>query len=124
MAKKSGCENGCCGGSGGGSGGGSEPEAGGRRAAGVDAGIKDANLKQLRRIEGQVRGIASMIEEDRYCADVITQVAAVRESLHTVAKNLMRNHLKHCAAAAMERDGAGRDEMIEELLELAGKLAR
>jgi DNA-binding FrmR family transcriptional regulator len=94
------------------------------RAAGVDADLKEANLVQLRRIEGQVRGIAAMVQDDRYCADIITQVAAVRESLHTVARNLMRNHLKHCAAAAMQRDGRERDQMIDELLELAGKLAR
>ena len=94
------------------------------RAVGVDPAIKDANLVQLRRIEGQVRGIASMIAEERYCADIITQVAAVRESLHTVARNLMRNHLRHCAAAAMRSDGPERDQMIDELLNLAGKLAR
>lgn len=97
---------------------------GNARAIGVDPAIKDANLIHLRRIEGQVRGIAAMIEDERYCADIITQVAAVRESLHTVARNLMRNHLRHCAAAAMQRDGDERDQMIDELLELAGKLAR
>src|SRR5688500_801883 len=70
----------------------------GGRAGGVDAAIKGANLRHLRRIEGQVRGIAGMIEGDRYCADIITQIAAVRESLHSVARNLMRNHLQHCAA--------------------------
>ncbi|MBY0261133.1 MAG: metal-sensitive transcriptional regulator [Phycisphaerales bacterium] len=95
-----------------------------RLAVGVDQALKDANLKQLRRIEGQVRGIATMIEQDRYCADIITQVAAVRESLHSVARNLMRNHLSHCASAAMAADGDARDEMIEELLDLVGKVAR
>lgn len=94
------------------------------RAAGVEANLKDANLIQLRRIEGQVRGIAAMIEEERYCADIITQVAAVRESLRTVARNLMRNHLRHCAAAAMQRHGRDRDRMIDEVLDLAGQLAR
>lgn len=95
-----------------------------RLAVGVDQALKDANLKQLRRIEGQVRGIAAMIGEDRYCADIITQVAAVRESLHSVARNLMRNHLSHCASAAMAAEGEARDEMIEELLDLVGKVAR
>lgn len=96
----------------------------GAHALGVDPGLKEANLKQLRRIEGQVRGIAAMIEDDRYCADIITQVSAVRESLHSVARNLMRNHIRHCAAAALHDDGRERDAMIEELLELVGKIAR
>ncbi|QOJ15967.1 MAG: metal-sensitive transcriptional regulator [Planctomycetia bacterium] len=96
----------------------------GAHAVGVDAAIKAANLKHLRRIEGQVRGIAQMIEEDRYCADIIQQAAAVQESLRSVAKNLLRNHLSHCAVAAMSKDGAKRDDMIEELLELVGKVAR
>ncbi|QQS09067.1 MAG: metal-sensitive transcriptional regulator [Phycisphaerales bacterium] len=96
----------------------------GAHAVGVDAAIKAANLKHLRRIEGQVRGIAVMIEEDRYCADIIQQAAAVQESLRSVAKNLLRNHLTHCAAAAMHEDGAKRDDMIEELLELVAKVAR
>jgi DNA-binding FrmR family transcriptional regulator len=104
-----------------------QPPAGigpGAHAAGVDPAIKAANLKHLRRIEGQVRGIAAMVEQDRYCADIITQVAAVRESLHSVARNLMRNHLRHCAAAAMHEDGKQRDEMVDELLDLVGKLSR
>ncbi|MBN8597208.1 MAG: metal-sensitive transcriptional regulator [Planctomycetes bacterium] len=96
----------------------------GAHAVGVDAAIKAANLKHLRRIEGQVRGIAQMIEEDRYCADIIQQAAAVQESLRSVAKNLLRNHLSHCAVAAMCEDGARRDDMIEELLELVAKVAR
>ncbi len=96
----------------------------GAHAVGVDAAIKAANLKHLRRIEGQVRGIAVMIEEDRYCSDIIQQAAAVQESLRSVAKNLLRNHLTHCAAAAMHEDGPKRDDMIEELLELVAKVAR
>jgi DNA-binding FrmR family transcriptional regulator len=96
----------------------------GAHAVGVDAAIKAANLKHLRRIEGQVRGIAQMVEQDRYCADIIQQAAAVQESLRSVAKNLLRNHLTHCAVAAMHEDGAKRDDMIEELLELVAKVAR
>lgn len=96
----------------------------GAHAVGVDAAIKAANLKHLKRIEGQVRGIAQMIEEDRYCADIIQQAAAVQESLRSVAKNLLRNHLTHCAVAAMSQDGDKRDDMIEELLELVSKVAR
>lgn len=96
----------------------------GARAVGVEPAIKEANLKHLRRIEGQVRGIAAMVEEDRYCSDIITQISAVRESLHAVARNLLRNHLKHCAAAAMREAGTKRDQMAEELLDLIGKIAR
>ena len=88
----------------------------GAHAAGVDAELKAANLKHLRRIEGQVRGIAAMVDEDRYCADIITQISAVRESLHAVARNLLRNHLTHCVADAMRRGpdeaAAVRDEVV------------
>lgn len=96
----------------------------GAHAVRVDAAIKAANLKHLKRIEGQVRGIAAMVEEDRYCADIIQQTAAVQESLRSVAKNLLRNHVTHCSAAAMNLDEARRDDMIEELLELVAKVAR
>lgn len=96
----------------------------GAKAAGVDPAIKEANLKHLRRIEGQVRGIAAMVEGDRYCADVLMQVAAARESLHAVARNLMRNHLKHCASAAMRADEPARDAMIDELLDMVARIGR
>lgn len=96
----------------------------GGRAAGVDTGLERANLNHLKRIEGQVRGIATMIEQQRYCADIITQVAAVRESLNTVAHNLMRNHLTHCAAAALRDPARGHEAVIEELLDLVGKVSR
>lgn len=96
----------------------------GAHAAGVDAGLKAANLRHLRRIEGQVRGIAAMIEDDRYCADIIQQCAAVQESLRSVAKNLLRNHLGHCASRAMHGDKQQQDAMVEELIELVGRIAR
>lgn len=104
--------------------GGQERAGRGGRAVGIDRTIKGANLNHLRRIEGQVRGIAAMVESDRSCADIITQIAAVRESLHSVARNLMRNHLEHCASEAMSAKGAARREMVDEILELAGKIAR
>lgn len=96
----------------------------GAHAAGVDSGLKAANLKHLKRIEGQVRGIAAMIQEDRYCADIIQQCAAVQESLRAVAKNLLRNHLGHCASRAMHGDRQQQDAMVEELIELVGRIAR
>src|SRR6266436_9868825 len=90
-----------------------------RKAAGVDPELKDANRKRLRRIEGQIRGLQKMVEEDRYCADIITQVASLPEALRGVARNLMKNHLHHCAAKAL-RSGkrAETEAMYDELLEL------
>lgn len=96
----------------------------GAHAAGVDSDIKAANLKHLKRIEGQVRRIAAMIEEDRYCADIIQQCAAAQESLRSVAKNLLRNHLSHCASHAMHGDKAQQAAMVNELVALVGKIAR
>ncbi|MBX3360391.1 MAG: metal-sensitive transcriptional regulator [Phycisphaeraceae bacterium] len=96
----------------------------GAHASGVDAALKSANLKHLRRIEGQVRGIAAMIDEDRYCADIIQQCAAVQESLRSVARNLLRNHLTHCANHALHGDKTKQAAMVEELVELVGRIAR
>jgi DNA-binding FrmR family transcriptional regulator len=96
----------------------------GAHAVGVDPEIKAANSKHLKRIEGQVRGIAAMIEEDRYCADIIQQCAAVQESLRSVAKNLLRNHLSHCASHAMRGDAAQQAAMVDELVALVGKITR
>ncbi len=91
----------------------------GRKAAGADPELKDANRKRLRRIEGQIRGLQKMVEEDRYCADIITQVASVQEALRGVARNLMKNHLHHCAAKALKTGTkAETDAMYDELLEL------
>ena len=96
-----------------------------RKAAGVDEGLKAANLKRLRRIEGQVRGLQRMVEEDRYCADIIVQVASVQEALRGVARNLMKNHLQHCATKAI-KSGKPADSaaMYDELLELVYKHLR
>ena len=95
-----------------------------KHAEAVDPEIKAANLKRLRRIEGQVRGLQKMVEEDRYCADIITQVASVQEALRGVARELMRNHLKHCAAAAIRQDDEKAGVMYDELLELIYKHLR
>ena len=65
------------------------------KAVAVDADIKRKNLLRLRRIEGQVRGLQAMVEEDRYCAEVVTQISSVHEALRAVSRELMRNHLKH-----------------------------
>ena len=97
----------------------------GRKALGVDKQLKEGNLKRLRRIEGQVRGLQRMVEEDRYCADIIVQVASVQEALRGVARNLMKNHLQHCATKAI-KDGKPAESaaMYDELLELIYKHLR
>lgn len=90
----------------------------GRRAVAVDPAIRERNLVRLRRIEGQVRGLQRMIESDRYCADILTQMTSVHEALRGVARELLRNHLKHCASAAIRRGDAEADAMYDELVEL------
>jgi DNA-binding FrmR family transcriptional regulator len=95
-----------------------------RKAVAVDPEIKSANLKRLRRIEGQVRGLQKMVSEDRYCADIVMQVASVREALNGVARQLMRNHLKHCATRAIKEGEREAEAMYDELLELVYKHVR
>jgi DNA-binding FrmR family transcriptional regulator len=89
-----------------------------RHAEAVDPEIKTANLKRLRRIEGQVRGLQKMVEEDRYCPEVITQIASVQEALRGVGRQLLRNHLKHCATSAIKAGPAEADRTYDELLEM------
>jgi DNA-binding FrmR family transcriptional regulator len=97
-------------------------ESGERRAVAVDSEIKKAVLLRLRRIEGQVRGLQRMVEEERYCADIITQVASVQEALRGTARALLQNHLRHCASAAIRSgDAAAAEAMYEELIDLVGK---
>ncbi len=101
-----------------------EAESVGRKAVGVDPAIKDRNLKRLRRIEGQVRGLQRMVEEDRYCADIMTQISSVQEALRSVGRELMRNHLKHCAAAAIRSGEDEAERMYDELVEMMYRHAR
>ena len=103
---------------------GTHADESGRKATAVDPDIKDRNLKRLRRIEGQVRGIQKMIEEDRYCADVMTQISSIQEALRSVSRELMRNHLKHCAAGAIAAGPAEADAMYDELVDLMYKHSR
>ncbi len=97
---------------------------GGRKAVGVDPGIREANLRRLRRIEGQVRGLQRMVEEGRYCADILVQVSAVCEALRTVGAELLRNHLRHCATAAIRRSPKEAEAMYGELVELFQRYSR
>ena len=96
----------------------------GRIAVGVDPTAKSANILQLRRARGQVDGITRMIEEDRYCADIILQITAARASLQAVAKDLLTRHLKACHDTARNNGGAAADEMYQELVDLVSKMAR
>jgi len=102
-----------------------ETDQPGREAVGVDPAIKASNLRRLRRIEGQVRGLQRMVDQDRYCADILTQVSSTQEALRAVARALMRNHLAHCAADAI-RTGSDeeRQAMYDELLGMIYKNAR
>ncbi len=90
----------------------------GRKAVAVDPGVKARNQKRLRRIEGQVRGLQQMVENDRYCADILTQISSVHEALRAVGRELMRNHLKHCAAGAIRGTPEQADAMYDELVDL------
>ena len=95
-----------------------------RRAIAVDPEAKTRNVKRLRRIEGQVRGLQKMVDEDRYCADIMTQISSVHEALRAVGRELMRNHLKHCAAHAIQSGPAEAEAMYDELVELLYKHSR
>ena len=96
----------------------------GRKAVAVDPDVKDRNIKRLRRIEGQVRGLQKMVEDDRYCTDIMTQISSVHEALRSVGRELMRNHLKHCATAAIRSGPEQAEPMYDELLNLIYKHSR
>jgi len=86
---------------------------------------KDKLLKRLARAEGQVRGIARMLEEDRYCIDVLTQLAAVDAALETVALEILDDHVKHCVAGALSSgDAADAQRKIDELLGAVRRFAK
>ncbi len=82
---------------------------------------KDQLLKRLRRVEGQVRGIERMVEEDRYCVDVLTQVGAVQAALDKVALGLLDDHVEHCVMGA---EGTKRQERTDELMAAVGRMMR
>ena len=96
----------------------------GRKAIGVDPDIKERNLKRLRRIEGQIRGLQKMVEEDRYCADIMTQISSAHEALRAVGRELMRNHLKHCASSAIKSGEQEASAMYDELVDMMYKHSR
>lgn len=97
----------------------------GRSAVAVAPEIKQSNLKRLRRIEGQIRGLQKMVDDERYCADIVIQISSVQEALRGVGKALLKNHLEHCAAQAIRHgDDKQASAMYAELLDMIYKHLR
>jgi CsoR family transcriptional regulator, copper-sensing transcriptional repressor len=82
---------------------------------------KDALRKRLARIEGQVRGIAKMVEDERYCIDVLTQISAVQKAIDAVALGLLDDHVRHCVVGATDD---ARVERLDELMDAVGRLVK
>jgi CsoR family transcriptional regulator, copper-sensing transcriptional repressor len=86
---------------------------------------KTSVLKRLKRVEGQVRGLSRMVEEDRYCIDVITQVAAVRAALRGVEEEILRDHVGHCVEHAIASGNKGEQrKKVAELMDVLGRTSR
>jgi DNA-binding FrmR family transcriptional regulator len=88
------------------------------------AGDKDAYLKRLRRIEGQIRGLQRMVENDEYCIDVLTQISAATKALQSVSLGLLDEHLKHCVAEAIAEGGDTADHKVREASDAIARLVR
>lgn len=99
-------------------------EAEHRHAVAVDPDGRIRNLKRLKRIEGQVRGLHRMVEEDRYCPDIMTQISSVHEALRAVGRELMKNHLKHCAATAIRSSDEEAAAVYDEIVDLMYRTGR
>lgn len=85
---------------------------------------KEKYAKRLRRVEGQVRGIAKMIDDDKYCIDVLTQISAVNSALQSVALSLLDEHLKHCVTEAVEAGGEQAEQKLAEASAAVARLVR
>lgn len=85
---------------------------------------KDAHLKRLRRIEGQIRGLQRMVDEDVYCIDILTQVSASTKALQSFALQLLEEHLRHCVAHAAQEGGPEIDAKVEEATAAIARLLR
>jgi CsoR family transcriptional regulator, copper-sensing transcriptional repressor len=86
---------------------------------------KASTLKRLSRIEGQVRGLARMVEGDRYCIDIVTQIAAVRAALRRAEEEILREHVAHCVAHAISSgDKADQRRKVAELMDVMGRAGR
>jgi DNA-binding FrmR family transcriptional regulator len=85
---------------------------------------KDELLRRLRRVEGQVRGLQQMVEEDRYCIDVLTQISAATKALQSVAVGMFDDHLRHCVAGAVARGGRDADAKLTEATAAVSRLLK
>ena len=85
---------------------------------------KEAYLRRLRRIEGQVRGLHKMVEDDKYCLDILTQVSAATSALQSVALGLLEDHLGHCVAQAAAEGGEVADQKVREASEAIARLVK
>ncbi len=85
---------------------------------------KEAVLKRLRRIEGQVRGLQRMVDEDKYCIEILDQVAAATKALQAVAIELVEDHLTHCVADALRTEGSTADDKVAEATAAIARLVR
>lgn len=85
---------------------------------------REAHLKRLRRVEGQVRGLQRMVEEDKYCIDVLTQVSAATRALEAFALSMLEEHLDHCVADAVRNGGAESEEKLREANAAIARLVR
>ena len=95
-----------------------------RKATAVEPGARDRNIKRLKRIEGQVRGLQKMVDDDRYCADIMVQISSVHEALRAVGRELMKNHLRHCATKAIRSSDQEAGEMYDEIVDLMYRTGR
>jgi DNA-binding FrmR family transcriptional regulator len=85
---------------------------------------KEAYLKRLRRIEGQVRGLQKMVEDDKYCIDILTQVSAATRALQSVALALLEDHLSHCVAQAAAEGGEVAEQKVREASDAIARLVK
>jgi CsoR family transcriptional regulator, copper-sensing transcriptional repressor len=86
---------------------------------------KESALRRLRRVEGQVRGLIRMVEEDRYCIDIVTQIGAVRAALRRAEEEILRDHVAHCVDHAIKSgDKADQRRKVAELMDVMGRAAR
>ena len=87
--------------------------------------VKESSTRRLNRIEGQVRGLVRMVEEDRYCIDVITQISAIRAALRKVEEEILKDHVAHCVEGAIASgDQDAQRQKIVELMEVLGRASR
>lgn len=88
------------------------------------SGGKDDYVKRLRRIEGQIRGLQRMVDQDEYCIDILTQISAATKALQSMSLGLLDDHLKHCVAEAIAEGGDTADEKVREASDAIARLVR